>query len=200
MGVIEEINQMKGAGYDDSQIAGALAERGYSPRQINDALNQFQIKSAVASEDANFYEDMPVPEQETYTPETQDTQAQDYNQQYYQYPQQQEGYAYQTTTNADTIIEVSEQVFLEKSKSIQNRITKLEEFRVLAEAKIMNIDERLKKIETMIDRFQISILEKVGNYGGSLDNIKKEMSMIEDSFGKFVKGKTATIKHPKKEK
>jgi len=33
---------------------------------------------------------------------------------------------------------------------------------------------------------QAEILEKVGSYGGGLDSIKKEMGMMQDSFGKIV--------------
>jgi len=44
----------------------------------------------------------------------------------------------------------------------------------------------LKRIETSIDRLQSAILEKVGSYGRGLDSVKKEMGMMQDSFGKMV--------------
>src|SRR3989344_4397433 len=37
-----------------------------------------------------------------------------------------------------------------------------------------------------IYRLQISVLEKVGSYGQGIESIKKEMSMMQDSFGKMV--------------
>jgi hypothetical protein len=49
-----------------------------------------------------------------------------------------------------------------------------------------NISDRLKKIETIIDKLQIAILEKVGSYGKNLEGIKKEMSMMQDSFSKMI--------------
>jgi len=48
------------------------------------------------------------------------------------------------------------------------------------------LSERLKKIETTMDKLQIAILEKVGSYGQNLDGIRKEMSMMQDSFSKMV--------------
>jgi len=49
-----------------------------------------------------------------------------------------------------------------------------------------HLNERLKRIETIIDRLQASILEKIGSYGSNLDSIKKEMSMMQDSFSKTM--------------
>jgi len=115
-----------------------------------------------------------------------------YPQQYPQFQGQgyssQEGYNYSPSSgiaDTDTMIEVSEQVFSEKSKSLQKKIDEMNEFRALAQTKIDYISERLKKIESIIDSLQASILEKVGNYGYGLENVKKEMNMMQDSFGKM---------------
>ena len=69
---------------------------------------------------------------------------------------------------------------------MQKQIEELNEFKTLGQTKIETISERLKRIETTIDKLQISILNKIGSYGTNIDNIKKEMSMMQDSFGKVV--------------
>ena len=84
------------------------------------------------------------------------------------------------------MIEVSEQVFSEKIREIQKKVEGMNEFKTLAQTKIEDIANRLKRIETTIDKLQIAILEKIGSYGKNLDGIKKEMSMMQDSFGKVV--------------
>jgi hypothetical protein len=38
----------------------------------------------------------------------------------------------------------------------------------------------------MFDQVQISIIEKIGNYGKSLHNLKQEVEMVEDSFSKLT--------------
>ena len=91
--------------------------------------------------------------------------------------------------DTDTIIEVSQQVFIEKSKKMNKQISENTEFRALAASKIDNISERLKRIENSIDNLQHAILEKVGEYGGGLESIKKEMDMMQDSFKKVIKEK-----------
>jgi hypothetical protein len=207
MGIIEEISQLKSQGISDQQIADYMSQAGYPPKQINDALNQFQIKSAINSENYNFNSPQqqeyssPQTQQGMYTPQTQEIENPPSPQQYYQEQspaQEQYNSGYATTNDADTIIEISEQVFIEKSKTMQKQIEKLEEFKAISETKLQNISERLKKIEDTIDKLQLAILEKIGSYGSTLESVKKEMSMIEDSFGKMVKGKTAIVKKAKK--
>lgn len=126
--------------------------------------------------------------QEEYVPSPQYAPAQEYSQGYA--PQEiYDEYATSTgITDTDTMIEISEQVFSEKIKKIQKQIESMIEFKTLAETKIEYISARLKRIETVLDNLQSAILEKVGSYGRGLENIKKEMSMMQDSFGKMVGG------------
>jgi hypothetical protein len=100
----------------------------------------------------------------------------------------QEGYGNQGagSYDADTLIEIAEQVFSEKIKKEQKQIASLNEFATLAETKISNDHERIKRIEMIIDKLQAAILEKVGSYGRNLDIIKNEMGMMQESFGKMV--------------
>jgi len=38
----------------------------------------------------------------------------------------------------------------------------------------------------LIETLQIKILEKIGSYGQSIESVKKEMNMMQDSFAKMV--------------
>lgn len=102
----------------------------------------------------------------------------------------QEGYEEQGagggTYDTDTIIEITEQVFSEKIKKEQKQIEILNEFATLAEGRMSNDHERIKRIEDIIDKLQIAILEKIGSYGRNLDSIKNEMGMMQESFEKMV--------------
>lgn len=151
-------------------------------------------------------------DQDTYTPfqanygnYSNDQQgAQEYGYDYGDaYNQNQPGYGY---TDTDTMIEISEQVFAEKIKSHLKKIEDAIEFKNIAESKIENISTRLERIEGQIDKLQAAILEKVGGYGRGLENVKKEMKMVEDSFAKMARGlegktkKTTTRKTKSKKK
>jgi hypothetical protein len=236
MAVLEKVTQMKKRGLSDDQIIQSLRDERVSPKEIRDAMNQSQIKSAVSmnEEMEPSMMEAPSPEQEapvspqkesqpqeytqgSYVPKTkeiqeeevyapqQNSQQQDYyapqtqqqyapqqqaqySQQEYQPQEYQEGYAqpYQEAISTDTIIEISQQVFSESMKNIQKKMDEFNEFKTLSQVKVDNALERLKRIEAIIDKLQISILEKIGTYGKSLDDIKKEMSMMQDSFSKIV--------------
>jgi len=137
-----------------------------------------------------------------YVPQAPQQQYSDYQQQPQEEyaPQQyapqeyvpQEGYEYQQpvagggVSDTDTIIEISEQVFADKMKGVLKQIESFNEFKTLSEIKVENISDRLKRIEASIDKLQIAILEKIGSYGRGIDTLKKEMEMVQNSFGKIV--------------
>ena len=126
-------------------------------------------------------------QQEMYQPQESYYQPQpQYQYQQPDYAQQGYGYTPAAGMDTDTMIEVAEQVFSEKNRPIQKKVDDMAEFRTLAQANIDYISERLKKIEMIIDKLQVSILEKVGNYGYSVDAIRKEMGMMQDSFSKMI--------------
>ncbi len=217
MSILEQVMKMKNQGMREREIINELSQSGVSPREINDALKQVQIKNAVSSsiEESNELEPSimpeeeapaPLPNSETYKPRPSRTYESPPQEQYMpqEYPAQatyqpQEQY-YQPESyasspagiDADTVMEIADQVFSDKIKKFQKQLDTTSEMAVLMQTKVENISERLKKIEATIDKLQIAILEKVGSYGQNLESIKKEMSMMQDSFSKM-------ISHPKKE-
>lgn len=197
MGVLENIMQMKEQGKADEEIINDLQQQGVSPNEINNALSQAQIKNAVSNAEETQYpeEQNPPAPQGNYTPQTQEVPEQEMyaptpqesSQTQEFYPQENYGgYSEQTGVSSDTMIEVAEQVFSEKTKKIQKQLEEINEFKTLAQTKIDNTSDRLKRIETIIDKLQIAILDKIGSYGKNLETIKKEMSMMQDSFGKVI--------------
>lgn len=197
MTALEQVMQLKNQGMGDEQIINTLQQQGVSPNEINTALSQAQIKNAVTAEQAQAGQEQYAPAQTPMTQEIQPTQdqyaqpeAQGYTPQEEYYPQEgyDQGYPPQQGAgfDSDTIIEIAEQVFTEKIKKIEKQLNELNEFKTLTQTKVQNIDERLKKIETMIDKLQITILEKIGSYGQNIESIKKEMGMMQNSFGKMI--------------
>lgn len=227
MGILEQVTEMKRRGLSESEIISNLQQQRISPRDINNALSQSQIKNAVSRQDyelesqtaerppiplpgeeyipqdQEYPEDASISESQEYFPPQpsgnypQNFQESDSYPSTQQYPQEdyyeQEPYE-AASTETDTIIEIAEQVSSEKTKDLQKQIDKLNEFSVLVETRLSNAVERIKKIETTIDKLQLAILDKVGSYGQNLESIKKEMSMMQDSFSKVVKAKTAKKK------
>jgi len=189
MGVLDEVMQMQNQGRDEEDITQELKEKGVSPREIQDAINQAKIKSAVYAQDPYTPQTPQASQSENYTPQIQEMQEQEYIPQETQYQEPyQESYENYSPggIDTDTMVEIAEQVFQEKITPLQNNIQTLNEFRTITQSTVENLAERVKKIETMIDRLQIAVLQKVGSYGENLESIKKEMSMMQDSFGKMI--------------
>jgi len=125
--------------------------------------------------------------QEAYPQQYPASEGQDYGASYgYDY-----GGGYAGGTDTGTLIEIAEQIFSEKIRKIQNQLDSLNEFKSLTQTRMITMEGRLKRMETMIDQLQLSILDKVGSYGQNLSSIKKEMTMMQDSFGKMINKATA---------
>ena len=213
MGVLDQVMQMKSQGRNDSEIINDLQTKGVSPKEIQDALNQAQVKRAISANPAenmqqSIMENPPEPvqmqgmEEQDQTAQAPGLYAQEAGSYETPYAQQQEyygggegeyygegygeGYGSGGTSDTGTLIEIAEQVFADKVKKILRALEDVVEFKTLTGSKMNLFEERLKRIESTIDQLQISILEKIGSYGQNLEGIKKEMSMMQDSFGKVV--------------
>jgi len=208
MGVLEQVTQMRRENRSDEEIISALRNQGASPKEINDALNHAQIKNAVSdimgeeppAPAPGEYENQDLgmssqqypqqmqqqyPREQVYTPQPQSYPPQQgYEQQDYSSSYGQDYYAPQT--NADTMVDVASQVFEEKISAISKKTEAFEEFRTITNAKLEHLNERLKRIEMLIDKLESAILEKIGAYGSNIESIRKEMGMMQDSFGKVV--------------
>lgn len=216
MGALDQIIKLRAQGLADPDIVDTLMQQGVSPKEIQDGLKQADIKNAVSgfeNEDemqpsimGNENQEIPSPNSQEYPPQEEAYQE---NQGYADYPQQevysqdqqytqdqqylpQEGNYPDYTGGGfspDTIIEIADQVFTDRIKKIQKQTETNVETLTILQTKFDNISERLKKIEKIIDTLEIAILEKVGSYGQNLESVKKEMTMMQESFSKMVSPK-----------
>jgi hypothetical protein len=200
MGVLDDVIQLKNQGANDNEIVQTLSNQGVPPKQIYDALNQSKIKNAI---NRTMEENMqPSITDQGNVPIQQLEQG--YNQQDYsnsnaqggydQIPQQgqyqemypQSGYDPNSGGDSNLMIELAEQVFSEKIKKIQKQMDELNELKTVMQVKVDNLSDSVKRMESIMDKLQISILDKVGSYGQNLDSIKKQMEMMQDSFSKTL--------------
>jgi hypothetical protein len=212
MGILEDVASMSNQGVSEEGIVTNLREKGISPKEIKDALNQLKIKNAVSEYESGNEKNLfkaPTEEntqkQESYPPQPQNysssqqgyalQEQESYPQPGQNYSSFQQEYAPQESygnypssggVDANTIIELSEQVFSEKIKVLQKDLDSFNEFKSLNQVRLENLNDRLKRIEVVFDKLQIAILEKIGSYGQNLEVIKKEMNMVQDSFSKIV--------------
>jgi len=223
MALIDNVREMQAQGLEEGQIAQKLKEQGFSPLDINQALEQARVRAAVPSPpipaqptpeptlppqaptapepptEPQVTAEIPqgemqpsVMEQVAQVPTTPQAPAPEAETPEYvyptpqpQYPEYQEYQPYQVVSS-ETMTEIAEQITEEKMDKIKKEITSLSNFRTTIERRTKDIDERLKKIEEIIDRLQATILGKIGSYGQNLQDIKKEMEMMQESFSKAL--------------
>jgi DNA-binding transcriptional MerR regulator len=115
-----------------------------------------------------------------------------------QYPQQQYQQPIQGGISPDTISEISEQVVSEKLSPLRKELEKVIDMKTTVDSKMEYLDERLKRIEKIIDRLQLSILQKVGDYMTNIDDIKKEVVETQKSFKSMLPSSEKAEKKEKK--
>lgn len=126
-----------------------------------------------------YQEITPASQEESYQQEMQPPQ-QDYTQYPTDYSQYQQ-YA-SPQISSDTITEIAEQIVTEKLARIRDRLEKIIDLKTVLETKLLNLDDRLQRIEKIIDRLQLSILQKVGEYVINVSDLKKELMETQKSF------------------
>jgi len=95
---------------------------------------------------------------------------------------------YQETMSSDVITEISEQVVSERLEGIQDKLEQAIDFRTVAEARISSLNERLVRIEKIMDRLQLSLLQKVGEYVNDVSDLKHELGETQKSFKALLPG------------
>lgn len=213
MTTLEEVKKMQQQGFGDEQIIQNLRERGVDYKDIADSLAQSRIKAAVEQPDTeplSIYpgasgaraepqdgmersimnqqepEIMPPTPGAGYTPQTPQgyivQQPQDYGAPQ-SYP---EGTYGGYTTSPDLTTEIAEQVVAEKLSELRKHIEKIADMKATVESRMEYLDERLKRIEKIMDTLQSSILRKVGDYVTNVEDIKREMVETQKTFAKLL--------------
>ncbi|MBU0907444.1 MAG: hypothetical protein KKE05_04795 [Nanoarchaeota archaeon] len=103
---------------------------------------------------------------------------------------------YQEAMGSDMITEISEQIVDEKLSVLHDKIEKILDMRTIVEANMINLNDRLKRMEKIIDQVQVSLLKKFGEYLTDVQDVKKELEETQKSFVSIHKGK----KHHKSSK
>jgi hypothetical protein len=143
---------------------------------IKSAVSQPAMQEEEMQQGIMQQEEQPSVDQNPYGQYPQTYQDQQYSQQEYD-----QGYGY-AAPSTDTITEISEQVVSEKISKLKTDIEKTLDFKNVVETKMEILDQRLKRIESTIDKLQSAILQKVGEYVDDVHNLKNELIETQKSF------------------
>lgn len=197
MALLERIISMKQQGVSDAQIINTLKEEGITPMEINEAISQSKIKSAIApgnemqqsmgSPSPGQAYSQEMPQQQSYS---QEMPQQGYSQEQYAqqaYPQEQ--YAqqgYSQGVDIETIKDISKQQVEEAFKKIKEELSSLSKMKTDVKFEMQNIENRLSQVEAVIHELQSAIIRKMGEYGEAITGISQEVRATQQSFSKIL--------------
>lgn len=211
MATLDRIIELQSSGFSQDQIVQQLQNEGISPKEINESLNQANVKNAISPmEPANAQElqapqpgePQPPADPQGQEPQQGEVQQQGVqapaspeiyppeNQEYYQQtPQAYSGQEYYPQTNApdtETISEIVEQVVSEKLEKFQEKTGDIGQFQTTIRERVSNIDERLKRIENSIDKLQQAVIGKIGEFGESSAMVHKDLENLHGTVSKLM--------------
>jgi len=178
----------------EMRIKAAVMDNTGAPQQPTAQQTSSRLTQEMAGAQESYSQTDFTPSmfnpQDEQTQQVQQAQPQQYEAPVYQDPNAQYGaqYAdpyqnqYQAGLSSDTITEISEQVFTEKISSLKREVDKISDIKTTMSAKVEYLDERLKRIEKVIDRLQLSVLQKVGEYVTNVEDLKNEVIETQKSF------------------
>ncbi len=121
-------------------------------------------------------------QQEILTPQYQEPYYSESPQAYYD----QNYYPPQAGSDSETITEIAEQVVSEKFKEFNKRTGDLTIFKQDTKEKLENVTERVKKIEDSIEKLQLAIIQKIGEFGESTIHIQKDLENLHNTTSKLM--------------
>lgn len=88
--------------------------------------------------------------------------------------------------DTETISEIAEQVATEKLNEFKAKTGDLVSFKNTIQERVEDIDDRLKRIESSIDKLQQAIIGKIGEFGESNAAIHKDLDNLHGTVSKLM--------------
>jgi predicted RNA-binding protein with RPS1 domain len=201
------IAEMRRYGYSDDQIIAYLQQQGISPKDIFDAINKLKVPAEKEKEEMPSIMEAPAP---TPTPTPTPTPIPTPTAPpaptapaptaaptiIPTVPFSQEAPSIQVPTGYDVeaLEAMIEGIIGEKWEILKRRIADIEELRKQIEAKILSIEERMKRVELNLDKIYLAILKRQDEQVKEIKAVGKEIDMLEEAFSKILKPLSENIK------
>jgi len=100
------------------------------------------------------------------------------------YPGQE--YQQYNAVNTETMTEIASQLIDEKIAKITSALKDLTEMKSILDLQVRKIDERLTRIESIIDSLQTSLIRKTSEQEQNITDIKTELHGMQTGFSKVI--------------
>jgi DNA-binding transcriptional MerR regulator len=189
MDLADAIAEMLKAGYSEEQIIDYLRQQGFSPKEVLDALNKLKLRKEEVMPSIMEVPQPSPPSQPSPPLEAKTEKL------IPQMPFAEEAtIAQMPSYGLETIETLAEEIINEKFELMKRRIGDIEELKKNLEDKIKSLEEKVKRIEYNLDNINLLILKRHEEQHREIKQIGKEISMLEEAFGKVLKPLTENIK------
>jgi|SRR3989344_3702949 len=173
---------------------GAQSQEDQNFEQMQPSMMQVQEPQPFNQQFAPSIEDSGQQIPSSFQPSTMSTDS------YSQAPEPHQEYYPEYTPGSDleTVNEIADQIVEEKTMQIKKQIDSMTKFREDILFNVEKINERLLKVEATLNELQMAIISKIGEYGGDIKNIAREMHATQDSFSKILNPLTDNIREMQK--
>jgi hypothetical protein len=206
----EIVNRLQSEGTSPKEIFDAInqarVKNAVSPMnnfssQENTNFQQ-DMQPSIMPPQSNFSsqaQQSPTPSQaqnpQMYPPETTYPQNYGQNQPVEYYPQAPQAYdnqysgqdyGQQNPLDTETISEVAEQVASEKINEFKKQVGDINLFKSFVQDKLSELDDRIRRIESSIDKIHHSVIGRVGEFGESSALIHKDLENLHGTVSKLM--------------
>lgn len=187
---VDRVISMRQQGLSNNQITESLQRDGYETHQIFDAMNQADIKIGASLSEPGMQS--PFPEQNQGNQGLDEGYDQGYNPQASPAsmprpapepePREFGGGGY----SEEKVEEIAETIIEEKWSEFMSSVQKIIEWKDKTETRINTLEIKFKELKSEFDKLHSAVLEKVGEYGKSIENVGIEIQALEKVFQKVL--------------
>jgi len=106
-----------------------------------------------------------------------------------------QGYPQQyNAINNEMVVEIASQIMDNKIGQVTKTLNSLNEMKTLLDAKVSKIDERVARMESIMDALQTSLLRKTNEHEQNISDIKSELQGMQTGFSKVLNPLTDKIR------
>jgi len=174
---IEKVINMRGQGLTNNQIVQALQREGYTLDQVNNAINQSELKEGVMPTQFAMQGGAPPQGMPPGVPTGAPGMMAPAEMPMAPAP-----------ANDERIHEIAEAIIEEKWSSLLDNVNSVIEWKDTTTVRIAKIEQQMSDLQASFDRLHEGVLGKISDYDKGLKEIGTDIKALEKVFQKILPG------------
>lgn len=162
---VEQVSYMKSQGMANEEIISSLQTQGYTPRQIYNAIAQFEAGPPATPTGPGAFPEMPEGIPETAP----------------------------SARPSAGFEEIAETIVEEKWTELTKELTKFSEWKETTDSRVDRIEQSIADLKSDLDNLHKAIVSKIGEYDTNLLDVGTEIKAMEKVFQKVLPELTSSV-------